>query len=83
MKEKRKERKGKKLDNEPIEEKRGIAMQIAFKPVLSGSARGMVGWPLDKKRKKLAHSAQLSVSLMFLPNFDVLCDQLLNRATVT
>lgn len=43
MKEKRKERKGKKLDNEPREEKRGIAMQIAFKPVLSGSARGTVG----------------------------------------
>ena len=58
-------------------------MQIAFKPVLSGSARGKVGWPLDKKGKKLAHSAQLSVSLMFLPNVDVLCDQLLNRATVT
>ena len=26
----------------------------------------------------MAHEAQLSVSLMFLPHFDVLCDLLLN-----
>ena len=35
------------------------------------------------KNKKVAHEAQLSVSLMFLPHFDVLCDLLLNRRTVT
>ena len=35
------------------------------------------------KNKKVAHEAQPSVSLMFLPNFDVLCDLLLNRRTVT
>ena len=35
------------------------------------------------KNKKLAHEAQLSVSLMFLPHFDVLCDLLLNRRTAT
>ena len=35
------------------------------------------------KNKKVAHEPQLSVSLMFLPHFDVLCDLLLNRRTVT
>ena len=35
------------------------------------------------KNKKVAHEAQLSVSLMFLPHFDVLCDLLLNRRTAT
>ena len=49
-------------------------MQITVKPVLSGYARGMVGLLLRKKRKKLAHNAQLSVSLIFLPNFNVLHD---------
>ena len=33
--------------------------------------------------KKLAHDAQPSVSLMFLPHFDVLCDLLLNRRKAT
>ena len=33
--------------------------------------------------KKVAHEAQPSVSLMFLPHFDVLCDLLLNRRTAT
>ena len=33
------------------------------------------------KNKKVAHEAQPSVSLMFLPHFDVLCDRLLNRRT--
>ena len=33
------------------------------------------------KKKKVAHEAQPSVSLMFLPHFDVLCDLLLNRHT--
>ena len=58
-------------------------MQIAVKPVLSGNAPLMVGLLLRKKRKKLAHNAQLSVSLIFLTNFNVLRDQLLNRATAT
>ena len=49
-------------------------MQIAVKPVLSGNARGMVGLLLRKRRTKLAHNAQLSVSLIFLPNFNVLHD---------
>ena len=31
------------------------------------------------KNKKVAHEAQPSVSLMFLPHFDILCDLLLNR----
>ena len=31
------------------------------------------------KNKKVAHKAQPSVSLMFLPHFDVVCDLLLNR----
>ena len=35
------------------------------------------------KNKKVAHEAQPSVSLMFLPHFDVLCDLLLNRCTAT
>ena len=34
------------------------------------------------KNKKVAHGAQPSVSLMFLPHFDVLCDLLLNRRTL-
>ena len=33
--------------------------------------------------KKVAHEAQPSVSLMFLPHFGVLCDLLLNRRTAT
>ena len=33
--------------------------------------------------KKVAHEAQPSVSLMFLPHFGVLCDLLLNRHTAT
>ena len=35
------------------------------------------------KNKKVAHEAQPSVSQMFLPHFDVLCDLLLNRRTAT
>ena len=35
------------------------------------------------KNKKVAHKVQPSVSLMFLPHFDVLCDLLLNRCTAT
>ena len=35
------------------------------------------------KNKKVEHEAQPSVSLMFLPHFDVLCDLLLNRRTAT
>ena len=35
------------------------------------------------KNKKVAHEVQPSVSLMFLPHFDVLCDLLLNRRTAT
>ena len=35
------------------------------------------------KNKKVTHEAQPSVSLMFLPHFDVLCDLLLNRRTAT
>ena len=35
------------------------------------------------KNKKVAHEAQPSVSLMFLPHFDVLCDLLLNRRIAT
>ena len=31
------------------------------------------------KNKKMAHGAQPSVSLMFLPHFDVICDLLLNQ----
>ena len=33
--------------------------------------------------KKVAHEAYPSVSLMFLPHFDVICDVLLNRRTAT
>ena len=35
------------------------------------------------KNKKVAHVAQLIVSLMLLPHFDVLSDPLLNRRTAT
>ena len=35
------------------------------------------------KNKKVAYEAQPSVSLMFLPHFDVLCDLLPNRRTAT
>ena len=35
------------------------------------------------KNKKVAHEAQPSVSLMFLPHFDILCDLLLNRSMAT
>ena len=35
------------------------------------------------KTKQVAHKEQLSVSLMFLPHFDVICDLLLNRRTAT
>ena len=35
------------------------------------------------KNKKVAHEALPSVSLMFLPHFDILCDLLLNRRTAT
>ena len=37
----------------------------------------------SKCGKKVAHEAQPSVLLMFLAHFDVLCDLLLNRRTVT
>ena len=35
------------------------------------------------KNKKVAHEAHPSVSLMFLPHFDILCDLLLNRCMAT
>ena len=35
------------------------------------------------KNIKVAHEAQPSVSLMFLPHFDFLCDLLLNRCMAT
>ena len=35
------------------------------------------------KNKKVAHEAIASVSLMFLPHFDVFCDLLPNRPTAT
>ena len=35
------------------------------------------------KNKKVAHEAQLSASLMFLPHFEVHCDLLLNRRMAT
>ena len=35
------------------------------------------------ENKKVAREVQLSVSLMFLPHFDILCDLLLNRRTAT
>ena len=34
-------------------------------------------------KTKVAHEAQPSASLMFLPHFDVFCDVLLNRRTAT
>ena len=36
-----------------------------------------------RKNKEVAHEPQASVSLLFLPHFDVLCDLLLNRPTAT
>ena len=36
-----------------------------------------------KNKKVVEHEAQPSVSLMFLPHFDVLCDLLLNRRSAT
>ena len=39
--------------------------------------------PKCGKNKKVAHEAQPSVSLMFLPHFDILCDLLLNRHMAT
>ena len=35
------------------------------------------------KNKVVAHESQASLSLMFLPHFDVLCDLLLNRPMAT
>ena len=35
------------------------------------------------KNKKVAHSRWMSVSLMFLPRFDIFCDILLNMSTAT
>ena len=35
------------------------------------------------KNKEVTHEPQASVSLMFLPHFDVFCDLLLNRCTAT
>ena len=35
------------------------------------------------KNKKVALEVQVGVSLIFLPNYDVFCDQLLNRPTAT
>ena len=35
------------------------------------------------KNRKVAHEAQPSVSLMFLPHFDVFCDLFLNRRAAT
>ena len=35
------------------------------------------------KNKKVAHGTQPSMSLMFLPHFDILCDLLLNTPTAT
>ena len=35
------------------------------------------------KNKKVAHGAHPSVSLMFLPHFDILCNLLLNKRTAT
>ena len=35
------------------------------------------------KNKEVAHEPQVSVSLMFLPHFGVICDLLLKRRTVT
>ena len=36
-----------------------------------------------RKNKEVAHGPKASVSLLFLPHFDVLCDLLLNRPTAT
>ena len=36
-----------------------------------------------RKNKEVAHEPQASVSQLFLPRFDVLCDLLLNRPTAT
>ena len=36
-----------------------------------------------RKNKEVANEPQASVSLLFLPHFDVLCDLLLNRPTAT
>ena len=36
-----------------------------------------------RKNKEVAHEPQASVSLLFLPHFDILCDILLNRAMAT
>ena len=36
-----------------------------------------------RKNKKVAHKAQPSVSLMFLPHLDILCDLLLHRHMAT
>ena len=36
-----------------------------------------------RKNKEVAHEPQASVSLLFLPHFDVLCDLLLNRPKAT
>ena len=36
-----------------------------------------------RKNNEVAHEPQASVSLLFLPHFDVLCDLLLNRPTAT
>ena len=35
------------------------------------------------KNKEVAHEPQLSVSVMFLPHFDIFCDLLLNRPPAT
>ena len=39
--------------------------------------------PKCGKNKTVAHEAQPSLSLMFLPHFDVFCDLSLNRRTAT
>ena len=40
-------------------------------------------WHQNVVKKEVAHEPQASVSLMFLPHFDVLCDLLLHRPTAT
>ena len=40
-------------------------------------------WRQCRKNKEVAHEPQASVSLLFLPHFDVRCDLLLNRRTAT
>ena len=50
------------------------------------ASHSYITWPISifvDEKKKVAHEAQSSVSLMFLPHFDVLCDLLLNRRTAT